>query len=168
MMLVDVNWTLGLFLAGSTIIGCLIAVFIIRRQIAAEAAQVKAEVAQRVADFTAPGEDDTPSEFALATQAVAHLFAEELSTILKASLMGQASGVSRAMDGMQAEIAGEAVEQQNPMLALLMAFSPALKKKIVKNPLAALALAQGFKGGGIFPGNGEKAGGKSDQLGMKM
>lgn len=124
----------------------------------------------QMASFFAPN-GDQPSQFALVVQMASKMVAAEMTSSIKASLMGQASGISRALSGIQADAVGDAVAAQNPLAGLALEAFPSLKKRLGKmDPQLVMGLAQMFSkatagGGKAQPGkNGSGARPPGEQM----
>lgn len=115
-----------------------------------------AAVQDQVQEFFAPGKDNQPSPFALVVQNSSAILAGEIERRISAMMMGKASAVSKAIDGVEEEVTGQAISQANPLIGALVNFSPALRRKIARSPALGQAL-QGLSQGGLgnlFGGSG--------------
>jgi len=140
-------WTLLLLLATGLVIR-----WYVRRAI---------REAQEVAHaFFDPGADNAPSQFALLVKHVSQVLATEVMLSVKGSLMGQASAVGKQIDAAASDIAGDALAAKSPWLAALLEFSPSLKKRVTKSPIAAMALAN-LNLGGLLKGQSTGGNGQS-------
>ncbi len=93
--------------------------------------------------------DGQPSQLALAIKATSRMMADEIKQSLSGAMMGQASAVSKQLAAMEGDVATDGISQSNPLLGLLLNFSPSLRKRLAKNPAAALALS-GLDIGGML------------------
>ncbi len=99
------------------------------------------------------GNDDKPSEFALATDKVAQVFASRLVQSLSAMLAGMKSGANKQI----AAAEREEIMAENPGLQMLGSFMPKLGKL---NPALLMGLSQilgkvvGGKATAVASGNG--------------
>lgn len=137
------------------------------------AKKVKDEFEQRWTAFTVSPEEGKPSQFALTVQAISRVMADEVKQSLSAAMMGQASAVSKQIQGMEQDVTGDALAAKNPLLAALVNFSPSLRKRLTKNPYAAMALANIdlgsiLKGGVKAGGNGHGVPVNSGQSGFEL
>lgn len=108
---------------------------------------------------------DGLSPLAAFVQSASRLMASELSASLKASLMGQMSGIARSLDGAQADVVGDMVGAANPWVGALLELSPSLKKRIGRmNPMAVMALSNALSGLGKKNGAGSPGGQSSSQM----
>lgn len=103
------------------------------------------KVQNRVTDYynwfiTAPNKE-TPSPFQATVTEVAKMASPVFTMQLKTSLMGKASAVSKAIDAIEGDIEDDGLAKANPMMAALMEFSPSLKKRVKKSPLAKQLLS---------------------------
>jgi len=121
----------SLFLVASLAIGALVYV-----------SRLKAQLSDFLAAWVAPGDDNSPSQLALVVKAAAAIHVEELKASLSGAMMGHASAMSKAVQGIESDVANDQLAGQNPMLAALLSFSPSLRKRLTKSPMAALALSR--------------------------
>lgn len=89
---------------------------------------------------------DKPSPLAEFIQAASTIFSTQATMQLKTSLLGKTSAVTRAVSGMESDVAEDLIAAKSPtnalVLAALTAFSPKLKNRLMRSPLAAIALSQ--------------------------
>ncbi len=132
---------------------------------------------------TAP-DDKTPSPLAIMAAAALRPAIQaaipEITASIKGQINGIASGMARAIDGAENDVADEMLASKNPMLAAIIEGSPALQKRLKKSPVLKFALANlnlgslgnlgGFGGLGgtvqAVPGNNHKS--SSLQTGFEM
>lgn len=146
-----------------TLISCCLLVVALNIYFLLYVRRQEAKIVQVFVDFISSPDAETPSPFAQTVVAMARVAAPEFTQSMKGSMMGQASAVSKAIEGIEEDVAGDALAKQNPAIAALLAFSPSLAKRINRSPAAALALSQ-LNLGNIMkgsPGNGSK-GSKSE------
>lgn len=99
---------------------------------------------------------DQPSQLEIAAHAIAHIAADEIKTSISGAMMGHASAISKQLQAAEGDVALDGIQAQNPLIGLLLGMSPSLRKRVAKNPMAALALGQ-LTLGGHRPGNGAGA-----------
>lgn len=111
----------------------------------------RAEISDILSQFVTSADETTPSPFAqLVVSSLSGAIpglAAGVTQSLKASFMGQASAMAKSIDGIEGDIAGDALASRNPGLAALIEFSPSLAKRLKRSPAAALALSQLNLGG---------------------
>lgn len=110
--------------------------------------------------FIMPGQDESgeakPSPLATVTLALADQAARSVVSSLKASFLGQASGVSRQEAAIESDAKLDMISAVNPGMGALIQGIPALRKLAKKNPgLLDAALAK-FAGGSMG-GGGQSA-----------
>lgn len=91
--------------------------------------------------FEKPGPDQA-SQVEMAAHAIAHIAAEEIKQSLSGAMMGHASALSRQLQAAEGDLVADQVQAANPLMSMLLNFSPSLRKRVAKNPMAAMALAQ--------------------------
>ena len=116
----------------------LVCLFSVIRRVNREVNILKAQLKDY---FSSPGENQ-PSQFAIAVQSISKIAANEITASISGSLMGTASGISRAAKSAEGEVAVAAADQINPWIGLAMRLSPKLRKLASKNPEAVMALSQ--------------------------
>lgn len=114
---------------------------------------VEQEARQTIRAFLVSPDDKTPSPLAQSVVSMAQIIAPLLAQSLTASLMGKASGMSKALAGAEADLAGEALAAANPQVAMLAGLFPGLQKRFAKSPMLAMALSQ-LDLGKMFGGKG--------------
>jgi len=125
---------------------------------------IRAEIADNVAGLFAPGPDGAPSPVQGFVAAMAAAIGGELKQSLSGALMGHASAISKQMAAIEGEGALEVAEGGSPVLGLLTALSPALRKRLSKSPMASIAasmLANRFGGLGTAQGGADNGHGTS-------
>ena len=93
---------------------------------------------EHIIDFLTPGEEGEPSPFGVLI--ANKVQASEMTTSFSGMMMGKASALSKAQQGIEADIANESLAQTNPALTALLEFSPSLKKRMSRSPMVAYAL----------------------------
>lgn len=121
---------------------------------------VRGEIENALHDLFAPdGSGQSPAQTFVA--GVGAAVAQDIKTSLSAAMMGHASAVGKQMDAMARDVGMEQAMTENPMLALLSQ-SPALQRRLSKNPWAAIALqflSSKLPATGLPAGKGLTAGG---------
>lgn len=131
------------------------------------------EVEGALRGFLEPSGEGQPSPLALTAQAFARMLAEEVKASISGAMMGQASALSKQLAAGEQDVMMDMAGKQNPLIGALLAFSPSLRKRVAKNPYAAMALSsldlsKIMGGGGGSGGNGKhpaSAGQSSFELG---
>lgn len=146
----------------SLILVCLVAagilVFLLVKRIQEQVRKVQDQAQQ----FFDPSADGGPSPFALVIQNSSSIFAGEVERKISAMMMGKASAISKTIDQVEEEVAGQAISNANPLLGALVNFSPTLKRKIARSPALGQAL-QGLSQGGLSGLLGKSNGGNHKQ-----
>ncbi len=128
----------------------LVAIINVRRQKAVFLRAIKAY-------FESP-DADTPSQFALVTDAVGKQFAHSIVSNLKATSLGVSRGIQKQDLAVEKAVAADMLADVNPLLATAIESMPALKKLVEKKPQLAMA-ASAFlktKGKGQAEDNGQE------------
>ena len=112
-----------ILLTNLAIFACLILFFVKSRSII-----------RQIRDFITPADDKTPSPLAQTTSAISEVFARSFVAQAKATFMGIQSGQVRADKAIEADVAMDALQMTNPMIASILQMFPSIKKAIRKNP----------------------------------
>jgi hypothetical protein len=86
-----------------------------------------------VAFITAPDEK-TPSPLAQFIDLISHTAGHAIAVEAKTTLMGKASAVARTEQGVLADMTGDLLTSQSPVLGGILDMFPSLKKRVLKNP----------------------------------
>lgn len=112
-------------------------VYLAWRQIQVE----KQDLVDLIQAWTTKPNETTPSQAEMFGRAIAHLVADEVKASISGALMGHASALSKQVDQAGADLAESQMAGVNPLMAMLLQFSPGLRKRVTKNPYAAMALS---------------------------
>lgn len=121
--------------------------------------------------FEAP-DSETPSQFALVTEAISERFAQKLVASLKSSFMGMQSVDAKNMARLEGDVMQDVAGQQNPMLGAILSSFPAVSKRLAKNPAlyplvqAAMAKLATGAGGATGKSVGNGGGDYTNQLNL--
>lgn len=112
--------------------------------------------------FESPAEGQ-PSPAQAAVMSIGVMIGDRLKDSLSGALMGHASALSKTVQSMEGDVAADGLAAGNPLIAALLQFSPSLRKRVTKSPLAAMALQAlpleqilSKLGGAARPGNGSR------------
>ncbi len=102
---------------------------------------------------------EKPSPLEQMVSMLAAALSDQIKAHLSAAMMGHASAASKQLDGIAQDTMQDSLAAQNPLMAALLSFSPSLRKRVTKNPIAAMALSSLNLDGllsrlGGVPGNG--------------
>jgi len=136
--------------AVAVVLLCLVVRSWVRRQRDALVSQLQ--------DWVSPGAGGALSPLAQFTGAVSNQLADALTMRLKTTMMGQASALAKSVDAATGDVAEDMVGSKNPLIAALIGFSPSLRARLRKNPLAAMALSNVNLGAFLGKGSGGGSG----------
>jgi len=106
--------------------------------------------------FMTPAKEGEQSEFGIASQQLAEIFANELYIKVKAGMMGQASVQARDIKAVEGALALDGISETSPLIGEVIGASPRLRDLVKKRP-GLVAVAQQFlsqMGAGQNKGNG--------------
>lgn len=106
--------------------------------------------------FVSQAAPDKPSPLGEAVSAVARTFGQEIALHLKTAILGKSSALTKAVNGIEADLATDGLANAHPGVAALMALSPKLTKRLMNSPVAQIALSKILESrvGGKQPSNG--------------
>lgn len=90
--------------------------------------------------FVLPPGEGQVSPLGQFIQNVAVVVSSQLTMQIKTSLMGKASAASKAVDGIEQDIAGDVLASKSPLVAGVLDMFPSLRKRVLRSPIAAMAL----------------------------
>lgn len=125
----------------------------------------------RARAYLLPPAEGQPSQLALLVDSVATVFASRVVSMARTSLMGQASGVSRAIDNAERDAAVEGLAAAHPVVAALTELSPGIQRRLRRSPILAAAIAAlsgKLTGGGTPPVPSSNHAGASDQMSFHL
>lgn len=108
----------------------------------------------RLQRFFRPRGKDQASPFGEVISATSAILAKHLANELRATLMGKASALGKAIDGAEGDVVEDMIAQKSPLIGALLAFSPKLRNRLMRSPLASVAV-NALLGGLKAPGNGK-------------
>lgn len=108
---------------------------------AAAAVFLVTRVMRAFMEFVSPPAEGEPSPLARFIDSAAQVLASQLTMNLKTSVLGKVSGLTRALDGAEADVTQDLLAARSPLLAGLLALSPKLGRRLAKSPALAAALS---------------------------
>lgn len=100
--------------------------------------------------FEAPNAE-TPSQFAMLTDAIATQAGEKLSYCLKSTFMGAQAGEAKNVKRLEGDILQDAMAQNSPVLAAIAQSFPAVSERLKGNPALLPLIMKMIPGLGVKP-----------------
>jgi hypothetical protein len=121
----------------------------------------------KAAELFIPAKAGEPAPLAAMAISYIHYAGQAFATEIKTSLMGKMSGSARLEQAVEGEVQVAAMAAGNPLLNALLQVSPALSKRLSKNPALASFVMQAA--GKLFSKPGPGAGnGHSEQANFNL
>jgi hypothetical protein len=149
-------WGLGLAVCFTLLSCCAVSLWLARR----EFRRIEHQIAEQIITFVSAPGDGGPSPLAMLVQLAGKTAGTEVAASLKGAFMGHSSSIAKAETALQTDMVLDSVEQQNPIVGMLLERFPRVAKRLARSPAALAALSnldlgsllKGVSGGGS-PGN---------------